>query len=503
MVRARMPLTPFASIDPHFPSLIKTAHLPHVSTDAQRFRESWAAPESRSSITAWKRAAIGLMVLVVCVQFVRLTIRLRGDFDVHWESGRRILAGEALYARQDGQDQLGHNYPYPPFWALAHAPFTWLPLRTGQLLLYPLIVMAGFVLIKTLNRLVQPHEPLDEDRVFLVGAGAIFLTSRFLVRDMPECGVNLALVALSWLAVACWTRRRDWAGGWLLGLAISLKCTPVLFWAWFVWKRQWKIAGTTLVAAGVLTLSPILVMGPEPYLQTMAEWTHTVWRGVGETNPAYGVLGEEPLQNISLRPALARYLTVLPAGHRSRVDHPLYADVLDLPPRYASGMIRAILLGLLIAVGYCFRSPIRNREDPVWLWEAAAVSILILLLSPITWGQHCVGVLPAFYLLMRRTVSGKPLPRWAWMLLAGYVAGILLLNRTFLGKEWTYFLDSYRLTTLILLGMLAVAVRGRGLVAANGPAALWQTQIAGLPQIREREVRRHSAFWPQSSGEVR
>ncbi len=448
----------------------------------QRLRESCATPENARWVTAWKRAAVGVVVLVVCCQFVRLTVKLRGDFDVHWESGRRIMTGEPLYARQDGQDQLGHNYPYPPFWALVHAPFTCLSVRAGQLLLYPLIVGAGFVLIKTLNRLTQAQEPLNDDGAFLVAAGAIFLTSRFLVRDMPECGVNLALVATSWLAVLCWTRRRDWTGGWLLGLAISLKCTPALFWVWFVWKRQWKIAGATLIAMAVFTLSPILLMGPRSYAKTMAEWTHTVWRGVGETDPAYGVLGEEPLQNVSLRPALARYLTVLPAGHRSRVNHPLYADLLDLPPASASWIIRALLLGLVAAVAYWFRGGVRDRKDPAWLWEAAAVSILILLLSPITWGQHCVGVLPVFYLLMRRTVAGRALPRSAWIILAVYVAGILLLNRAFLGKELTYLLDSYRISTAVLLGLLAVAVRLRRWAAESSPAAAWTFRKATPPR---------------------
>ncbi len=494
MVRARMALTRRSgkiAFSHHFPSLFIFRMLARMRN---RFRDSWSAPESHYSMAAWKRAAVGLIAVAVCFQFVRLTIKLRGDFDVHWESGRRILAGEALYARQDGQDKLGHNYPYPPFWALAHAPFALLPLRAGQLLLYPLSLVAGFVLLKTLSCLTQPHEPLDEDRLFLVAIGAIFLTSRFLVRDLPECGVNLALVALSWLAVLCWTRRWDWAGGWLLGLAISLKCTPALFWAWFVWKRQWKIAGTTLVAVSVLTLSPILLMGPDSYGQTMAEWTHTVWRGVGETDPAYGVLGEEPLQNISLRPALARYLTVLPAGHRSRVDHPLYADGLDLPPAQAGWIIRAVMLSLLIAVAYCFRSRVTDRESPVGLWEAAAVSVLILLLSPITWGQHCVGVLPVFYLLMRRAVTRKVLPRWTWIVLAVYVVGILLLNRAFLGKELTYLLDSYRISTVILLGLLAVAVRARQSVAEEAFAIpTWKSQFAkparaNSPAYADREL---------------
>lgn len=419
--------------------------------------------DNATAIAVLRRTAIGLVAIVVCVQFIRLTVHLKGDFDIHWESGRRMVAGEPLYARQGGQDELGHNYPYPPFWALVHTPFTCLPMHPAQLMIYPLIVLAGYVLIKTLNRLTEPHEPLDENRLFLVVAGAVFFSSRFLVRDMPECGVNLALVALSWLAVEFWIRRRDWAGGWCLGLAISLKCTPALFWAWFLWKRQWKMAGTTLIATVAFTLSPVVLLGPEGYRDTMAEWISNVWRGVGETHPAFGVLGDEPLQNVSLRPALARYLTVLPEGHRSRVAHSLYFDVLDLPPMVAGWAIKLVLVSLVIGIAYRFRHPVARRDEPTLLWEAAAVSLLILLLSPITWGQHCVGVLPAFYLLTRRRVSGKSLPGWTQAMIWMYVFGILLLNRELLGKEWTYLVDSYRVPTFLFVGLLAVVVRIRDL----------------------------------------
>ncbi len=443
-----------------------------------------AEPQSskRGALAFWRRVAIGLVGLIVIGQFLRLTVHLKGDFDVHWESGRRMVAGEPLYAQAGGQDSLGHNYPYPPFWAFVHAPFAFLPMLPGQLLLYPLIVVAGVVLIKTLHRLTGRSEPLSADKIFLVTAGTIFLTSRFLVRDMPECGVNLALVALSWLAVECWTHKRDWAGGWLLGLAISLKCTPALFWAWLLWKRQWKIAATTIVATSVFTLSPILVMGPTAYQQTMTEWIGHVYRGVGESHPAYGVLGDEPLQNVSLRPALARYLTILPVGHRSRIDHPLYVDVLNLSPMVAGWIIKAVLVMLLAAVAYRFRHPVKDRSDPAFLWEAAAVSILILLLSPITWGQHCVGVLPLFYLLMRRQASGKSLPIWMPSVLGFYIVGVLVLNREFLGKESTYMLDSFRFPTILLLGLLAIAVGARNLVRETSAQTAPALQF---DQIRE------------------
>lgn len=457
----------------------------------ERFREIMG-DETPRWLPAVRRAAIGLCALIVCVQFIRLTVHLKGDFDVHWESGRRLATGEALYAAKGGGDKLGHNYPYPPFWALVHVPLTWLPMpmAMAQLLIYPLFVLAAVCLIKTLNRLTESHEPVNESQLFLVVAGAVFFSSRFLVRDMPECGVNLALVALSWLAVAFWVRGRDWAGGWCLGLAISLKCTPALFWAWFLWKRQWRIAGITLVSTAVFTVSPISLMGVSTYVETMAVWTGNAWRGVGETHPAYGVLGDEPLQNISLRPAIARYLTLLPEGHRSRIDHPWFVDGLNLSPILAGWLIKAALAALVLFTAYQFRRPADDRSDPAWLWEAAAVSVMILLLSPITWGQHCVGVLPAFYLLTRRRVSGKDLPVWTKTVIWVYVLGILLLNRQVLGRDLTYLLDSYRFPTLMMLGLLAVVMRIRRAVVEECPEPakeLASAQPPASPAYPKRE----------------
>lgn len=425
----------------------------------------------------WLRGlAVTVVAAVVVVQFARLCVHQKGDYDVHWESGRRLRTGEPLYAPTPHGDPRGHNYPYPPFWALVHAPLSTIDVHTSQLLVFPLVVAAGAVLICVLKRLTRTHWDTSPEIEFWVTMAALLLAGRFLVRDMPECGVNLALVALSWAAVWCWTRRREWFGGGLLGLAISLKCTPALFLAWFVWKRQWKMAAVTISVAFVLTASPALFMGPAAYADAMTTWVGNAWRGVGESDPSMGVLGPEPVQNMSLRPALARYLMQLPEGHAMRVDHPAYVDFLSLSPKWAGVSVKVLMLSLVVAVAWCFRQPVRDRNCPALLWEAATVSLMILLLSPITWGQHCVGVLPVLYLIVRRRAAGMPLPHGTTVAMAVYIVSVLLLNRTMIGRDWTYLLDSYHITTWCLLALTGVSVcaRLRATAPAVGPQAARQ-----------------------------
>ena len=410
----------------------------------------------------WRRIVVGLVALIFCVQWAHIAARPRGDFHLHWEFGRRLAAGEFIYGNN-------LNCSYPPFWALAHAPLTVLPLPAAQAVLFPLCAVALAVLLWSLSDVLREHFPAPRPVVFWSAALALGLASRFLVRDMLECGVNLALVAAAWAAVALWRRGRDGTAGVVLGTAIALKCTPALFCAWFLWKRQWKVAAVTAATAGVLTLSPALVMGGREYARALDYWVTHASQGTG-LDPSQGVLGEEPLQNMSLRAALGRWLVQLPKGHEGRVEHPLALNGLGLPPAAAGWIVLAVTLLVVGWIGWAFRRPANDRRSLAMVWEATAVSLLILLLSPITWGQHCVGVLPVMYVLARANRAGVPIPAWVRGTVIVYAVLILGLNRELLGQKLSWVLDSYGVTTWCVAALLAVAMRCRA-TAAMGAAA--------------------------------
>ena len=374
-----------------------------------------------------------------------------GDFKLHWESGRRFLAGEFFYTGC-------HNVPYPPFWAMAHAPAALLSMPIAKVILFPLGIAALAFLLGTLRRLAATAFSLDQTRAFWVTVLAMLLAGRFVIRDMAELGVNTALVAFSWLAIYLWTQRRDLLAGTFLGMAIALKCTPAIFIAYFLWKRQWRMVATTCAATALFTLAPIVWQGPDSYWNHMSTWSMNAWKGFGSVDPSIGVLGPEPLQNMALRPALARYLIHLPAEHPGRALHPLYVDLLNLPPAAAGWAIRTILLALL-AIFMCWsRGHVVRRDDPRLLWEFAAVSILMLLLSPITWGQHCVALLPACYFISALVVVRGGLPRWMMVLMLVYVIFVPLLSRDLVGHEFSLLLYSYHVETFSIVGLLAVVV---------------------------------------------
>ncbi len=400
----------------------------------------------------WRRFVIAaaMLILLACA-FRAISKSWDGDFKLHWEFGRRFLRGEFLYTG-------GHDLPYPPFWAMAHAPAALLPMPMAKALLFPIGVAALYGLLWILRRLTSRVFALDGMHSFWVATLALLLVSRFVLRDMAELGVNTALVALSWLGIYFWTRGRDFLGGMSLGLAIALKCTPAIFAAYFLWKRQWRMFAATCVAALLFTLAPILWQGPTSYWNHMSTWSMNAWKGFGSANPSVGVLGPEPLQNMALRPALARYFIQLPAGHPGRVSHPLYVDFLNLRPAAANWTIKTILLALLAMFLWWSRQPVVRRDDPQLLWELAAVSILMLLFSPITWGQHCVALLPAWYFISALIAAGGRLSRWMMVLILAYVLFVPLLSRDLVGRDLSLLLNSYHVETFSILGLFAVVL---------------------------------------------
>lgn len=434
--------------------------LPHIQSEPIHSRQRM-----------WMRIAIGVGIAIMLVQWFRIGVKPRGDFHLHWETGRRMVAQTFIYEN-------GDNYPYPPFWGLAHAPLSAMPMHAAQVFVFPLYLGSLVLLLWSLRRLSQDYFPLNRATLFWATAAAVFLSSRYLVRDMMECGVNLMLVALSYFAVLMWSEHKEWKAGFALGFAVALKCTPALFVGYFLWKRQWKVVGTTIVAVVAFTLSPALLMGPSAYEHAMGTWLGTVFNGVTVIDPSKGITGEEPIQNLTLRPAMARFLMHLPEGHNLRVDHPLSVDFLDLSPEVASKVVRGTMLLIVIAVVWTFRSrkdeftsnseseehsDTNPRKSPTVLWECSAISLALLLYSPITWGQHCVGILPAMYLACGYYATHHRLPIMFKCVITYHVVTTVVLSRGLIGKDVTYLLDGYHIATWGLCGILAMCVIGRSL----------------------------------------
>ena len=401
-----------------------------------------------------RRIVIGLGFIVLLGCATRAVHKpFDGDFKVHRETGRRFLAGEFLYAN-------GHDFPYPPLLGMVFAPTAMVPVPVAKAVFYPVAVIALLLLLWTMTRLVRSSFKLNETQTFWTTALAVFMGILFIMRDQAELGLNTAITALVWLAVALWQQNRDVLAGTSLGAAIAIKCTPAIFLGYFLWKRQWRMGVCTAVATLLFTVAPILGQGPASWSNHMKIWIDNATQGITGGGSGAEKMERFRTANMSLRPVLTRYLTPIPNDPSSPHADPPALEFLNLPPGLAAVIVNAILIVLGLTFLWWSRGQIVTRGDPRVLWELAAAGALLVLVSPITWMQHCVALIPACYLVAALVVVRDRLPGWILTLLGAYILFCSVLGRDLLPREVGLVLISLHITTLAMAGLFAVLLAG-------------------------------------------
>lgn len=398
-----------------------------------------------------RKVVIGIAAVVAATLWISTMVKARGDFLLHYEFGRRLRTGEFLYMG-------GMHLPYPPSWAMLFAPFSLLPARVAMPLFFLVGLAALVALLKILRDLTRAQVAAASVPAFWLVAAVLLIASRFVIRDLQDGGENTLIVALSWGGIYFFVKRKPLPGGALLGLAIALKCTPLLFVAYLALKRKWIAALSTVAFAALFFVSPSLVQGRQSYFSHIGFWKKNVLAGLTQKDPSIGVLGPEELANKSLRPMLARYLMQLPAGHPARFPGAAHIDFLRLQPGTANLIIKFITFASLLAIFWLFARSPADLDAPSFLWECAIINILMLLYSPITWGEHCVALIPAIYLICLRHEGGKEMPRWIECVTGIVVFIFLIENRSILGRRLSELAESYHVITLCMVALAVVSL---------------------------------------------
>jgi len=202
------------------------------------------------------------------------------------------------------------------------------------------------------------------------------------------------------------------------------------------------------------------------------------------------VNGVEPAkhQNRSLTFALARFLMRFEPGHPLFIAHPddattggvaragarahpLFRQFLDLSPRRAGHVIKAILLMLGLALATRYRRPWElDSGDTHFAAEWAGVMGLCTILSPLCWGQHMVLLVPALFLVLLAHLGGGGRRRRT---VAICLIALLILGpqRELLGRELSLILHSYKLETVAALLILCLVLSPRRLFGSRGGPA--------------------------------
>jgi hypothetical protein len=403
-------------------------------------------------------------VVVVAVQWVVIAHRRAiapGDFDVSREFGRRFLEGQHLY-------EGGLHYPYLPSAALYFAPLALVDSNLGILLRYGVAVGCLWLTLLLLHMIVRERSAQVASKRLTIGVLTLVLASQYIIRDLDDGGPHIILLAILVAGIYSVWKGRDRLGAIWFGLATALKVTPGLFLLFFIWKRQWRLAACSSIAAACWIALPIVWMGPSSWWSHHKQWTRIALGSILGTRAEVAEQSELRVQNQALKPALMRYLMTYPEGHPLRLSHRGYVPFLNLKPATASRLATGVMLVLLAICAWQARRRYQGSSDPAWLLEASAVLILALLLSPVTWLQHLVLMVPALYLIVAEDRGIRRLGTPASAAMAAYVVLSIVLNRDLLGRETNLLLLSYHTHTLGMLLVLGVLLMRRPTAAAGG-----------------------------------
>ena len=425
------------------------------------------APKVRVWLVEHPYTAAGLLLLAA------LAVPFLTRDDSEWEYVYVRAANELRAGRDIYQPDIGNSYP--PFATLVALPFTALSPRAGRVLWLAVNVGCLAFMLRGAWGLAGggplqggTRAPVSAHLAAVLGA---LCGVWYLQNCLAHQQTDVVLDALLFGGCLALARERSLLAATCFGLAAAVKCTPLLWAPYLVWRRR-PVAAALLVAVALgVNLLPDLVHLPESGRLWLSEYYHRYLRPLGGADHYVGTWHSDIVYNQSLAGAAQRWLTTTsewaPADCvvSRRAEHPG-------PLALTVVVYGAEALIVLLTLAVCrrpFGPACAGRNAP----EYAAVLLLMLLLSPMSSKAHFgVLILPGFCLARAALVGNR---RLLLPLLAATVVLAAASNKDLLGERLytlSLWLGCVTWETLLLLaGCLALVLRNDSRLSHTIPSA--------------------------------
>jgi hypothetical protein len=292
-----------------------------------------------------------------------------------------------------------HEYPNPPVMAIILRPFAALPPMAGALgWFYLKAVMAALAAVWVFRLVAPPGGDVPD----AAKAVAVLLALPPVLGDLSHNNVNIFVLFL--IAGCLEAVRRGWdlTAGLVLALAIACKVTPLLFVAYFAWKRCWKVlAGCAAGLVLWLAVVPGAAFGWDRNGELLADW----YKLMVERPVLKGeITTEHP--NQAIPGFVYRLLTHSPSFvvYPDNIPTPAeYHTVADIGRPAAWWVVKGLTAAFGLAVVFLCRRPVSadpaSRRGWVFAAECSLVVLGMLLFSERTWKHHAVTLLLPFAVL--------------------------------------------------------------------------------------------------------
>ncbi len=363
------------------------------------------------------------------------------DYELWYATGKHVLAGDEIYFFRAGK----YDFMYPPPCALFLAGASLLGQVGLIFLLVALNSAAWFCTAKLSAILAAGDRGRTSPWLYLIPSLVVIV---YIWSSYHLGQPNLILLALMLGAfVALRTKREILAGG-LIAVAAAIKAFPVLAIVYLIYRRYWTTA-VSLVA----TLIFLLLILPAPLRGFGRAWQDLEKWSAGMLKYSEVTVGQRPMRsytwkNQSLVGVTNRLLRHVDADAASAPHEPVYVNVADLK----FPVVNTIIISVALALGVLFIAAMPERgmrtaeSDSL---EFASLLLLMLMITPLSFGYFYSWLMLPFAALTQRVLAGKALAILWWTLPA---LALLSLGLAFPRSAQLYG-NTFFATLLLFIGL--------------------------------------------------
>lgn len=403
---------------------VDSSHTPASTTAA-------ATPAAQPSPWLARWPLVAAVALLIGVPLLFVTRGERSEWnDCFVTAAKHLAAREPIHSR-------GETYAYPPSMALLSVGVGNLPIH-WSLWVWGLINVAATILtfVGSWRLIGGPSLGQLDRRWTAVLALGCFLAVRWGMSPLEHQQFDMVIAAcIVWGCVGI-VAKREVAGGLLLGVAASMKCTPLLFAPYLAWRGRWRAAVMVGVGAIALNIAPDLLWPQRAGGSYLLDWHRVFIAGVSDSAP--GTWHSDITLNQSLGGLFNRLVRVGVPLELTNVDAvPISVDA-ALGIKYLTHCTGLLLVAATVFVGgRPFRAPAVD-DQPVkrdWLWavEFSAIVSLMLLLSPMSSKAHYVVLWLPSLVIARQLIERPTAARYGIVVLLAITG--TLTTKGLLGKS--------------------------------------------------------------------
>jgi len=321
------------------------------------------------------------------------------DYELWYATGKHVLAGDEIYFFRAGK----YDFMYPPPCALFLAGAS-LPGQGGLIFLLVAINSAAWFCSAKLSALLaRGDRSTTNPWLYLIPSllVIVYVWSSFHL-GQP----NLVLLGLMVGAFLALRANHEAVAGGLIAVAAAIKAFPVIAIVYLVYRRYWKAA-----ASLVATLLFLLLILPAPLRGFERTWHDLEKWSAGMLKYSEVSVGQRPMRsytwkNQSLIGVSNRLLRHVDADAASAPHKPVYVNLADL----SFPVVNAIIVSVALTLGILFIAVMPQRDmrtaesDAI---EFALLLLLMLMLTPLSFGYFYSWLILPFAVITQRVLAGR------------------------------------------------------------------------------------------------